>query len=242
MWLHAKRILCFVELEYANWVVTSQPGRHGSEVWLSPMWDWHQGWLFTMCIVQHIQFSWLMLISPYRLSIWETVESLTSSCLIFMFCWLCISIYLCNKNQLDALFILSLFRHSTSTCFGHICSPSLGGVLCIYGNWYVLCFLVDSLLVGFHPNPANSQSTKKQNMYQLLYIYTQYNTSWWSLGVGQHRKTFWNRYTYIHNTSWWWATNMPETCRGWRNKVRIVSASSWFLFRSSSCLFSFWEM
>ena len=30
----------------------------------------------------------------------------------------------CNKNQLDALFILSLFCQSTSTCFGHICSPS----------------------------------------------------------------------------------------------------------------------
>ena len=45
----------------------------------------------------------------------------------FMCCWQCISIYLCNENQLDALFILSLFRHSTSTCFGHICSPSSGG-------------------------------------------------------------------------------------------------------------------
>jgi hypothetical protein len=28
-----------------------------------------------------------------------------------------------DKNQLDALFILSLFRHSTSICFGHICKP-----------------------------------------------------------------------------------------------------------------------
>jgi hypothetical protein len=35
-------------------------------------------------------------------------------------------IALCNKNQLDALVILSLFRQSTSTCFGHICSPSSG--------------------------------------------------------------------------------------------------------------------
>ena len=38
----------------------------------------------------------------------------------------------CNKNQPDARFILSLFRHSTSTCFGHICSPSSGGILYIY--------------------------------------------------------------------------------------------------------------
>ena len=45
---------------------------------------------------------------------------------------------LCNKKQLDALFILSLFRQSTSTCFGHICGPSSGGILYIYNNWYVL--------------------------------------------------------------------------------------------------------
>jgi len=46
-----------------------------------------------------------------------------------------------NKNQLDALFILSLFRQSSSTCFRHICSPSSRGILYIYNNWYMLCFL-----------------------------------------------------------------------------------------------------
>jgi len=42
----------------------------------------------------------------------------------------------------------------------------------MYNNWYMLCFLVDCLLVGlvFHPNVANRQSTKKHNIYQLLYI------------------------------------------------------------------------
>ena len=55
----------------------------------------------------------------------------------FMFCWPCISIDPCNENQLNALFTLSLFRQSTSTCFWHICSPSSGGMLYIY-NWYVL--------------------------------------------------------------------------------------------------------
>jgi len=55
-----------------------------------------------------------------------------------MFSWPCISIHQCNENQLDALFILSLFRQSASTCFEHICSPSSGGVLYIYNNWDVL--------------------------------------------------------------------------------------------------------
>jgi hypothetical protein len=55
---------------------------------------------------------------------------------------------LCNENQLDALFILCLFRQSTSTCFGYICSPSSGGILYIHNNWYVMCFLVDSQLAG----------------------------------------------------------------------------------------------
>jgi len=54
----------------------------------------------------------------------------------------------CNKNQLDAQFLLSLFRQSTSTCFGHICSPLSGSTLYIYNNWYVTCFLVDCLLAG----------------------------------------------------------------------------------------------
>jgi len=48
------------------------------------------------------------------------------------------SICTCNENKLDALFILRLFRQSTSTCFGDICSPLSGGVLYIHNNWYVL--------------------------------------------------------------------------------------------------------
>jgi len=78
------------------------------------------------------------------------------------------------KTNLMQYLSLSLFRQSTSTCFRHICSPSSGGILYICNNWYVLYFWVDCLL-AFHPNPANRQSTKKQNMYQLLcvcvYIY-----------------------------------------------------------------------
>jgi cellulose synthase/poly-beta-1,6-N-acetylglucosamine synthase-like glycosyltransferase len=58
--------------------------------------------------------------------------------LFFIFCWPCISIHLCNKNQLDALFIFSLFHQSTSSCFGHIRSPSSGGILHIYNSWYEL--------------------------------------------------------------------------------------------------------
>jgi len=42
-----------------------------------------------------------------------------------------VSIHPCNVNQFDVLFILSLFRQSTSTCFGHICSPTSGDILCI---------------------------------------------------------------------------------------------------------------
>ena len=67
----------------------------------------------------------------------------------------------CNENQLDALFIFSLFRQSTSACFEHVCSPSSGGILFIYNNWYVLCFSVDCL----QPNPSKRQSTEKHNTY-----------------------------------------------------------------------------
>jgi len=83
-----------------------------------------------------------------------------------MFSWPYISIPPCNENQLDALFIFSLFLQSSSTCFGHICSTSSGVYSCyIYNSWYLFCFSVDSLL-------ANIQSTEKHNTYQLLYIYS----------------------------------------------------------------------
>jgi len=61
----------------------------------------------------------------------------------------CASRYICViKPKLDEIFIHSLFRQSTSTCFGNICSPSTGGILYIYNNLYVLCFPVECLLAG----------------------------------------------------------------------------------------------
>jgi len=68
--------------------------------------------------------------------------------IFFLFYSPCITIHSCSENQLDALFILSLLRQSTSTCFGHICGPSSGGILYIYSSWYVLSFSVDCLLAG----------------------------------------------------------------------------------------------
>jgi hypothetical protein len=54
---------------------------------------------------------------------------------------------LCNENQLDELFILSLFRQSASTCLGHICSPSSGGVVYIY-NTLVRVVILSCLSAG----------------------------------------------------------------------------------------------
>jgi len=69
------------------------------------------------------------------------------------------SFVLCNKNQPDALFIVSLCHQSTSTCFGQICSPSSGGILNIYTT-VVTCW------------PTNRQTTEKHDTYHLLYIYS----------------------------------------------------------------------
>jgi hypothetical protein len=80
----------------------------------------------------------------------------------FQLVWKLISLHPCFENQLDALFILSLFRHSNSTCFGHICSPSSGGILYIYNNWYVLCFLFDSLLSELSWNSIPTRTTDSQ--------------------------------------------------------------------------------
>jgi hypothetical protein len=70
-----------------------------------------------------------------------------------MFFWPCISLGSSNKNWIDTIFILSLFRQSTSTFFGHTYNWSSGGILYIYNNWYVLCSF-------------------QHNTYQLLYIYS----------------------------------------------------------------------
>jgi hypothetical protein len=59
--------------------------------------------------------------------------------------------YLCNENQLDALFILNLFHQTTSTCFGHIYWPSSGGIHCIctaVGTCYSVVCLGDWQLAG----------------------------------------------------------------------------------------------
>ena len=56
----------------------------------------------------------------------------------FMLFWPRISVHPCNENQLDALFIFSLFRQSTSTNFGHICSPSSGGTIYIHNTYQLL--------------------------------------------------------------------------------------------------------
>ena len=37
-------------------------------------------------------------------------------------------------------------------------------------------------------------------------------------------------YIYIQYTSWWWATNMPETCRGWLTKWTEVKLCIKFVF------------
>jgi hypothetical protein len=61
-----------------------------------------------------------------------------------------ISLILCNKNQLDALFILNLFRQSISLCYGHIYCPSLGGIYSIctaIGTCYTFRLLAAAYLL-----------------------------------------------------------------------------------------------
>jgi hypothetical protein len=122
--------------------------------------------------------------------------------IFFMFCWPCISIDPCNDNQLDAPFILSLFRHSTSTFFGRICSPSSGGVLYIYSNWYMLCFSVDGL---FHSNPSNRP---------LFYIYIIPPDDGLQI-CPKHVEDIWRNKLRINGASSWFSlhgSNRDVTC------------------------------
>jgi hypothetical protein len=68
--------------------------------------------------------------------------------------------YLCNENQLDALFILNLFHHSTSTCFGHMLPIIRRYILYMYSNWYVLYVRLTDSWPGQDGNrPAASLNT-----------------------------------------------------------------------------------
>jgi hypothetical protein len=63
---------------------------------------------------------------------------------IYMYIYILLAMHfhnLCNENKLDALLIPSLFRQSTSTCFGHVYCPSSGGIHCLctaIGTCYML--------------------------------------------------------------------------------------------------------
>jgi len=78
---------------------------------------------------------------------------------------------MCNKNQLDALFIHSLFRQLTSACSGHICSPSSGGIMHIY-NKLVRVVLFSWLSVP--SQPGQQTVNQKAQKVPICCIYTVY--------------------------------------------------------------------
>ena len=76
---------------------------------------------------------------------------------------------------------------------------------------FSIIFSVDCLFSGFHPNPANRQSTEKHNTYQFLYIYSIPPDD------GLQR--------------------CPKHVEvDWRNELRINIASSWFLLHRNILL------
>jgi hypothetical protein len=62
-----------------------------------------------------------------------------------------------NDNQHDALFIFNLLSYYTSTCFGHISSPSLGGRIIYVSNGIVDCQWAWPEWNGIPAKPADSQ-------------------------------------------------------------------------------------
>jgi len=116
----------------------------------------------------------------------------------------------CNENQLDALFILSLFRQSTSTCFGHNCSPSSGSTLYIYNNWYVLCFLADCW------------SGQKHNTYQ-LYIYSRPHDDVLQI-CPKHVEVDWRNKLRINSASSWFSLRRFIEMHGQQN-IKFNQAS-----------------
>jgi hypothetical protein len=116
---------------------------------------------------------------------------------------------LCNKNQLDALFIFNLFHHPTSTCFGHMLPIIRSYTLYMYSNWYVLYFEADWLLAGSGWNFPSAASQPKRIIRTNCCTYRAYSV---------------------------YVLMMGNTCPKyvevkWRNKLSINIASSCFHYR-----------
>jgi hypothetical protein len=80
-----------------------------------------------------------------------------------MFCWLCISIhpFVMKTNLMHCLssvyFVIQPLHVS-----GIFVS---GGILYMYNNWYVLCFLVDSLLAGWPTDNETHNENQQRKGY-----------------------------------------------------------------------------
>jgi len=87
-------------------------------------------WLYSFIVVVVWLYSFIVVVVwLYSFIISFVISSFVCNCLEVIIKWIR-NLY--NENQLDAQFILCLFHQSTFTCFWHICSPSLGGILYIY--------------------------------------------------------------------------------------------------------------
>jgi len=68
------------------------------------------------------------------------------------------------KKPTWCIIYLQYISSITSTCFGRIYSPLSGGTPNGYNSWYLLFFLDD-----VQPSQYNTQLSKKNHKYQLLY-------------------------------------------------------------------------
>ena len=127
----------------------------------------------------------------------------------------------CNKNQLDALFILSLFRQSTSTCFGHICRPSSGGILYMYNKWYVLCWK-EGCLIG----------TRCMCIYIYIYIHSIPTDDGLQI-CPKHVEVEWRNKLRINSASSWFSLHRCIAMQGQQN---IKKRNTCYLLNFYSCV------
>jgi hypothetical protein len=120
-------------------------------------------------------------------------------------------VFICNENQLHALFTLNLLRQTTSTHFGHIYCPSSGGIHCIC-TAIGTCYVYRWLAIG----EIRLTQTAASHIY-VLHAPTAVHLQWIPPGDGQY-------------------TCPKHVEVVWSNKLRIDSESSWFsLQRLSTC-------
>ena len=108
--------------------------------------------------------------------------------------------------------------------------------VCVYNNWYVLCFSVDCLLAG-------QQTVNWTAQYVLIVVYIQYNSWWWATNMPEHVEVDWWNKLRINSSSSWFLLHRTNgfsrgsvLCKQASKQARLLSVHFNFNVIQKTCV------